>query len=202
MSVYWLMVLFDVRLLKYKIAYESATSESSKKFLAKRIQELVDQSNDKYAQIKSDRPIDYYHIYDITDKLNDFMAAEEDKYNFIYNESMVIKLYLFYTLVRNGAIYDLKNQPDWQHEHFIYNGEIIDKDAPGNINYGYLGKVFGFPDIILYAGAGYAQLKSGNSDIKFIFSWFDDPRDQDRIKQGINIYKKSHSGFLGIYWGK
>lgn len=45
-----------------------------------------------------------------------------------------------YNLVRNGSIVDLKNQGGDENQYY-FNGKIYRKDAPGNIIYGYLGKV-------------------------------------------------------------
>lgn len=83
---------------------------------------------------------------------------------------------------------DLKNQPDWQHEHFIFYDEVIDKDAPGNINYGSFGASIGIGNLTLYSGAGGAQIVAGTSSWEFASSYFDDPRDKARIEQGIQLY--------------
>ena len=74
----------------------------------------------------------------------------------------------------------------------MFNGEIVDKDAPGNIMYGYMGKAYGIPDIVLYAAAGYAQISAGTSKLSFWNSFFDDPMDQDNIRRGIEIYETVH----------
>ena len=51
----------------------------------------------------------------------------------------------FAWMVRSGGQYDLKSKSEWQgKEHFIYNGEVIWYDDPGNIPYGYLEKAVGF----------------------------------------------------------
>ena len=105
----------------------------------------------------------------------------------------ITKFTTFYNIVRNGSLMDLKNQPEWHHSHFIFREEVIDYDAPGNINYGYLGKIFAIKDLVLYAGAGYAQIMAGNSNPNFITSFFDDPRDQKMIKYGIDIYNHNHN---------
>lgn len=110
-----------------------------------------------------------------------------------YTPDEVTTLRFFY-LVRNGGQYDLKNQPDWQHDEFIYNGEIVDKDVPGNILYGYLGKAMGFRDDTLYTAAGLAQIRAGTSKPEWQNNIYygDDPRDHARIMQGIEIYNTSH----------
>lgn len=87
---------------------------------------------------------------------------------------------------------DLKNQPEWQHSAFIYDGEIIDQDAAGNINYGFFGTHCNIPESVLMVGAGYAQWRAGNTENEFWFTFFDDPRDTYRTFQGIDIYNEWH----------
>ena len=68
--------------------------------------------------------------------------------------------------VQNGGIWDLKQYEEWQQSSLYYfNGELVDKDAPGNIMYGYMGKIYGIPDGVLYLAAGYAQIKAGTSSL-------------------------------------
>ena len=131
-------------------------------------------------------------IPDVSDKLNKLMLENEEKYKYMKLLPMEAKLPIFYSIVHNGAIYDLKNQPDWQSDKFIYNGELIDKDVPGNMHYGYLGKVFGFPDTLLYAAAGLAQIRAKTSNKEWLnFDNFgDDPRDTESIRKGIEYYNK------------
>lgn len=139
--------------------------------------------------------INEYLCNDITEKLDDLMSEVENKYSYVdSNYGLVPKLKLFYSLVKNRAPYDLKNIKGWKAKRFVYNGELLANDAPGNILYGYLGKVFGFSDLTLLSAAGFAQIKAGTStsEWKNLKSFGDDPRDQARIKQGIQIYKARH----------
>lgn len=95
----------------------------------------------------------------------------------------------FKEIVNNGGPADLKNQePYKKHSALSFNGEIISRDVSGNIAYGALGKYFKIPDMLLYGGAGFAQLAAGTSDARWLFSFFDDPRDQERVKQGMKYY--------------
>lgn len=68
----------------------------------------------------------------------------------------------------------------------------MDKDAPGNIMYGYMGKAYGIPDNVLYLAAGYAQVSAGTSKAEFMYSNFDDPMDQINIRRGIEFYNETH----------
>ncbi len=118
------------------------------------------------------------------------------RYEYIYADmkhaSEIVKLSEFYDLVRNGSAVDLKNQ-GYNASKYIYIGNIIDGDAPGNIAYGYLGKAFGFTDQLLLRAAGYAQKRAGTSRPEWgeplgEEPYGDDPRDQRKIKQGIALY--------------
>jgi hypothetical protein len=68
----------------------------------------------------------------------------------------------------------------------------VKRDVPGNIHFGHFGKVFGYPDELLKAGAGFYQIWTDPTQIKN-FNWKsygDDPRDTERIQQGIDIYRR------------
>ena len=66
----------------------------------------------------------------------------------------------------------------------------MDRDALGNITYGYFGRYFGMPTTVLLAGAGCAQGKAGTSEWGNFNTYGDDPRDQYRILQGIALYDR------------
>ena len=145
------------------------------------------------------KPYDYYTLTeDVTDRLNEFMrqAVEDNKH--LSNLSVWEKLCPFYNMVKAGGKYDLKSKPEWQQSMYIYDGEIVDQDVLGNINYGYLGESLFYgktafiieinSNLILSLGAGFAQLLAGTSDLSFIVSLLDDPKDQLSIFYGINKY--------------
>ena len=91
----------------------------------------------------------------------------------------------------SGGQYDLKSKSEWQtREHYIYEGEIIWYDDPGNMLYGYLGMTMGFEEEILYKAAGAVQIATKTSSWSYVSSYFDDPRDQASIKKGIQKYKE------------
>lgn len=141
--------------------------------------------------------LEYYQIHDISDQLRQKFI---DQMNFYATASKFpdpVALKIFYNAVEHGSPGDLKNkEPYKNYSAFIFDGEIIDQDVPGNILFGFLGKYFKIPDKILFMGAGYAQLAAGTSDLRWIGSYFDDPRDRDRIKQGIECY------MAALYFGK
>jgi hypothetical protein len=141
-------------------------------------------------------------IPDITEKLHALMAEYEEKFKDIQDMPLAIKYTTFYNLVKDGGILDVKRQPGWDSPKFIYNGEVVNNDVPGNILYGYLGKHFGFPDTVLTAFAGGNQMANGIANLLAegknplealkgfnLDSFGDDPRDTARIKQGMEIWR-------------
>lgn len=75
---------------------------------------------------------------------------------------------------------------------YVFDGEIVSRDALGNILYGYLGKVCGLNGLELAGGAGLNQISSGNSNPLWFWTLFDDPRDSSRIREGIQLYRSRH----------
>lgn len=129
---------------------------------------------------------------DVTDQLNSYMRQAEIDYTDMHDRFWLENFRDFISLVGNSAMMDLKNQSEWQHSACIYAGEIVDQDAMGNINYGFFGTHCNIPESVLIAGAGYAQIRAGTSDMDFWMTFFDDPRDSYRVMQGIDIYERWH----------
>jgi len=90
----------------------------------------------------------------------------------------------FYNEVKSGAPIDLKSQDEWRkHPLYIYNNEILDADAFGNILYGVLGAYLDIPKWMLKEGADFAQkFAMRNPFVQ------DDPRDVRQWEQGIRLY--------------
>jgi SPP1 gp7 family putative phage head morphogenesis protein len=157
------------------------------------IERLWSISDEETRSVNKDNPYSYYILGgDITQQLNEYMHQTEVDYADMHERYWVNNLLEFKALVKNGGKMDLKNQPEWQHSAYIYDGEIVDQDVLGNINYGYFGTFCNIPDVVLLAGAGYAQARAGNSDWAFWFTFFDDPRDSYRVMQGIALYGLWH----------
>lgn len=101
------------------------------------------------------------------------------------------RLQKFYNEVKRLSDGDLKNKSPYKEiSLFIYNGEIVSRDASGNILFGYLGEALGLSEEMLSAGAGFAQYVAGTANPAWINNWLDDPRDTRRVRQGIERYKK------------
>ena len=136
----------------------------------------------------------YYEMgRDTTDEILELMEGTEKKYAEQKKRGWIINLSLFYSVVQNNGELDLKNLSAYKtNATYIFDGEIVDRDALGNITYGDFGRHLGIPTIVLLFGGGYAQYQAGTSDLKFFFSYGDDPRDQYRIMQGILLYDRIH----------
>ena len=78
----------------------------------------------------------------------------------------------FYQFVRNGSEMDVKNQSDWQHSAFIYDGELVDQDVPGNINYGYFWKILQYSRFCFTYGCWIRTNISGNIQIGILSNIF------------------------------
>lgn len=140
-----------------------------------------------------EKPYVYYTLGgDITQQLNDYMAQSEKTYAHMKEKTWLENIPEFIEIVDDHGIMDLKRQPEWQHSAFIYDGEIISYDDPGNINFGYFGTFCNFPKSALLLGAGVIQIRDHTSNWSFWMTFFDDPRDTCRALQGIEIYKRLH----------
>lgn len=123
-------------------------------------------------------------IEDVTDRLHKLMESTDEKYAFYTQPAFyqsntgltestgndaVSKIIKFIVSVKSGSVTDIKLSPEWPSRWYIYEGDIIRYDAPGNILFGYVGKLFGYDDKFLSAGAGAYQFYEGHSDWSF---WF------------------------------
>lgn len=97
----------------------------------------------------------------------------------------------------------LKNYGKWAYDPKTNTSYC--HDVWSNIHFGYIGAASGFSDWALKSGAGAGQLLAGNANIGFSEYWrrrfetlgdadvlsaFDDPKDQEAIKTGIDLWKK------------
>jgi len=85
----------------------------------------------------------------------------------------------FYNAVKSGGKWDYK-QYGPQYENL------------GNYNFGKAGKSCGFTNTALKAGAGAYQIYRGTSSPEFYDSYFDDPKDQAWINEGINDFENGN----------
>ena len=147
------------------------------------------------------RDISYYtEIPDVTERLREIMrTAEKEMNDYTYYLGMMAdatddsSVMYFRRMVTDHGPYDIKYWPEFlSHSLFVFDGEIVSRDALGNILYGYLGKTQNFSDLSLRAFAGLNQMRKASLGeiISSFRSFGDDERDQERILQGIRIYNE------------
>ena len=149
---------------------------------------------DKEFSVDFFQEYDYYKVgRDVTKEIYDIIDLYKEKYKDSSKTLWVLNIPLFYFLVKNSAELDLKNRARYKtNSTYIFEDEIVDADALGNFVYGYLGKVFGFSDNILFQGGGFAQTAAGTSYNEFKDYNYDDPKDQYRIYQGMKTYHENY----------
>ena len=168
------------------------------------INKFINEYRDKKGNdtlIVAGKTVDYYtNFEDITEKLTMQMLKNEYEYwDDIALVSWTARLNQFRENVQNKGPWDLKQLPEWGNSSlYVFNGEIVDRDAPGNIMYGYMGHAYGIPDAVLCLGAAYAQLQAGTTRIEWLLfpfppgTWGDDPIDQLNIERGIAFHQEIH----------
>lgn len=112
--------------------------------------------------------------------------------NAVFGTAHIVAGKYFADRVKSGGIWDYKRYLGLNTRYYetelraTMTGETI-----GNFHYGYVGSVF-FGETTLKSAAGFIQILSGTTDIKYFNSYFDDPRDQKDIQWGINRYSAEH----------
>ena len=147
------------------------------------------------------RDISYFtETPDVTERMEEIMkTAEKAMGDYIFQQYLMEgaatdnEVSFFRRMVTDHGPYDIKYWPEFQaHSFFIFDGEIVSRDALGNILYGYLGKSRDFFNLTLKAFAGINQFGKTRTHLGTIGSFFDDERDQQRIIQGIKIFHRTH----------
>ena len=112
------------------------------------------------------------------------------------NAVSILMLDEFVSLVKTGGKYDLKSDHNSEfsitklkNKNAIYNGESFQAQDFGNYNFGVAAKAFGLSLTFSRMGAGLYQIFSRTSNIRWISSYFDDPRDSKMISRGYNHFK-------------
>ena len=149
------------------------------------------------------RKLEYYDIPDVTEWFDELLQEETRKFfarakqieenglRYGNPEQASQELLLhFIKKFKNGGEYDLKQSQQILRDHalFVYNGEIVSRDAFANILYGYIMKKAGYSDLASQRIAGTYQKWSGTSSPEWTDTDGDDPRDRQRIMEGIRLY--------------
>ncbi len=186
---YYITHSLDRQLLRLKQEYGMADLTRQAQIAQEAANIRASGKEDVDWSVRADKSLDYYTIYDITEKLNNLMRSNRELFEKHRGDYIWFKNNVGY-----GRIFDIKVQNEWQKEHFIYDGQVLRGDAPGNIVYGYLGKAAHFSDITLKIAAGIAQQSSkAGQPVKrswILTSWGDAPGDWEFIKIGIEAWKK------------
>jgi RHS repeat-associated protein len=94
-------------------------------------------------------------------------------------------------LVKSGGPWDYKVEFNSASVHQVtLGGKTLGYDVVANIHYGFVGAASGFSEDWLSFGAGIAQIKDGTSNLAYVTSWFDDPRDNAAIMFGYFLFQK------------
>jgi len=113
------------------------------------------------------------------------------------NDKSIRNPWYFKSKVENGGDWDFKNQPGvycsnqscggQEHTSYVFRGQEIRYDAPGNIHYGYVGSNtwYGTPSV-LHHFAGSAQNQDNNTNMG------DDPSDSAYINYGIRLFNSGY----------
>ena len=130
---------------------------------------------------------------DITNKLNNLNISRAITANIYGKEILGLFAPYFPWDIKNSADPDLgggKNNRNYK--SYIYNGNLIRYDAPGNINYGFVAKSLGLSDLTIQAGAAIEQfghdLFKENS-----LSLSDNKGDLEYVQMGIDLFSPQDS---------
>ena len=130
---------------------------------------------------------------DLTYSLSKFMKENrEDMLSHVKQNGYIPSWFYFKDSVKDGGKWDIKLQPDWNfspYDKYYFYGQEIRYDAPGNLNYGYVGAGF-FPSELLLFMGGVVQVIDHGFKFGDISTYFDDPYDNHMIRCGIIIFKE------------
>ena len=192
----------DRELLQLKINYANAKTEKERNDIAQEAEYIRKTTTEPY-KVLAQHALESYMIPDLTYEINKIMQDNEKSF-----EAHKRDYIWFKNKVRTGALIDVKNsnvnfERNSYSYHIIYNGQVMRADAPGNIMYGYLGKVAKFSDAELLYGAGIYQIyeDSGRkistaikNTPRLFNNYGDNNGDPEKIMMGINLYKNKNGG--------
>lgn len=112
--------------------------------------------------------------------------------NAVFGTAHITAGLYFSERVKKGGIWDYKGYLGLKNVY--YEPELranMTGETIGNFHYGYVGSAI-FGPTVLKAAAGFAQFCDGTTDFSYWNSYFDDPKDQEDIQWGINVYNREH----------
>lgn len=135
-----------------------------------------------------------FNYYDETLNNTILLSAEYNSWKNAVGEIIAVEkagLY-FAKKVRTRGSWDYKRflgtNTSYYTEMKVYNGYRTG-EAIGNMHYGTVGRYL-FPESILKSAAGVYQIVSGTAQMSWFNSYFDDPRDQAQISEGIDLHSR------------
>ncbi|MBQ8833733.1 MAG: cell wall-binding repeat-containing protein [Oscillospiraceae bacterium] len=135
------------------------------------------------------------NVVDLTEKLDALMhqsAAELKSVRVKYGYYVAAVYY--YEKVKDGGDWDIKLTDEWKFEEgktYVYQGRVMRWDDPGNIHFGYVGAIL-FPEEFVCFGAGMNNITKFGLSAGSIESYYDDPRDQEMMRWGYQLYKSGY----------
>lgn len=156
--------------------------------------EAIQLMNNSNSRVDFFKPYSYYSVgRDVTKEVRKIIDDVKQENNHMIGAGLK-SLPTFYELVKNQGRLDLKNRDSFKtNSTYVFKGKLVDADYLGNFVYGNIGRSFGVEEVILFSGAGYAQRQAGTSCHEFFRTYYDDPKDQEAILEGIFDYEKTHN---------
>ena len=132
-------------------------------------------------------------VVDLTEKLNALIRKNEVVLrDYLAEHGHFAASLYYYVKVTDGGEWDIKVTDEWAFEKgktYVYEGQVLRMDDPGNIHFGYLGAIL-FPEEFVCFGAGMNNfLKFGTVDGN-LASYYDDPQDQEMMRWGYRMCKE------------
>ena len=179
---------FLAGLQKDQLAWEIAESEARDDPVLK--QKIYEDRREVFRN----RDMSYYEIPDVTEWFNDLLHTAKERTE---NQAMEELLQpgaagvdtdgLMFRWFTTQGEYDLKQSDELKaHSLFLYNGEIVSRDAFANIMYGYICEAMGIDHLKMYLGGHFQQLVDSGK--------LDDDRDKERIREGVMLFHESGFG--------
>jgi hypothetical protein len=102
---------------------------------------------------------------------------------------------VWYMMVKGDAPWDFKKDlRQYGYFEVVLGKDWYGYDVPANIHYGYVGFAIGFDRQWLHFWAGAAQIQSGTSDWRWSSWFFDDPKDYEALRVGMDLFELYGSG--------
>ena len=134
-------------------------------------------------------------VIDLTEKLDALMRKNAATMRSVLaKRGRYLAAFYFYDMVKDGDQWDIKLQDEWKFEEgviYMYQGQVLRWDDPGNIHFGYVGAVV-FSEEAVCLGAGLNQITKFGFSFGDFSTYYDDPRDQEMMRWGHRLYRSGY----------